>query len=218
MAAVRRAQRPDGHPEPDRVAPAVWTHRPRDAGLLQGELIKNVGLTGLFCTSRSERESHPGGKQVISIQKNKPEQIVTVLRQIEVQMANGKTVPPSLQGSRNSHPDVLSMAEGVRRSLRVDQVRRLKELETGEWPTEEVGSRSGVGPCDSAGDILGKLLSPPRRRQAVKHVCQAMGVSERRALSEMRGSSPPRSASRNSSNGGWARCTEQLQNALPGMP
>ena len=27
------------------------------------------------------------------IQKNKPEQIVTVLRQIEVQMANGKTVP-----------------------------------------------------------------------------------------------------------------------------
>ena len=29
----------------------------------------------------------------MSIQKNKPEQIVTVLRQIEVQMANGKTVP-----------------------------------------------------------------------------------------------------------------------------
>ncbi len=31
----------------------------------------------------------------MSIQKNKPEQIVTVLRQIEVQMANGKTVPPA---------------------------------------------------------------------------------------------------------------------------
>ncbi len=29
----------------------------------------------------------------MSIQKNKPEQIVTVLRQIEVQIANGKTVP-----------------------------------------------------------------------------------------------------------------------------
>ena len=28
----------------------------------------------------------------MSIQKYKPEQIVTVLRQIEVQMANGKTV------------------------------------------------------------------------------------------------------------------------------
>jgi len=29
----------------------------------------------------------------MSIQKNKPEQIVTLLRQIEVQIANGKTVP-----------------------------------------------------------------------------------------------------------------------------
>ncbi len=29
----------------------------------------------------------------MSIQKNKPEQIVTVLRQIEVQIANGKKVP-----------------------------------------------------------------------------------------------------------------------------
>ena len=29
------------------------------------------------------------------IQKNKPEQIVTVLRQIEVQIANGKKVPKS---------------------------------------------------------------------------------------------------------------------------
>ena len=33
----------------------------------------------------------------MSIQKNKPEQIVTVLRQIEVQMANGKTVPQACQ-------------------------------------------------------------------------------------------------------------------------
>ena len=29
----------------------------------------------------------------MSIQKNKPEQIVTILQQIEVQMANGKTTP-----------------------------------------------------------------------------------------------------------------------------
>ena len=29
----------------------------------------------------------------MSIQKNKPEQIVAVLRQIEVQMGNGKTAP-----------------------------------------------------------------------------------------------------------------------------
>ena len=33
----------------------------------------------------------------MSIQKYKPEQIVTVLRQMEVQMANGKTVPQVCQ-------------------------------------------------------------------------------------------------------------------------
>ena len=32
------------------------------------------------------------------IKKYKPEQIVTVLRQIEVQIANGKTVRPAHQG------------------------------------------------------------------------------------------------------------------------
>ncbi len=33
----------------------------------------------------------------MSIQKNKPEQIVTALRQIEVQIANGKTVPQAVR-------------------------------------------------------------------------------------------------------------------------
>ena len=50
-------------------------------------------LTGDFYTSQSERESHQRGKRAMSIQKYKPEQIVTVLRQIEVQMANEKTAP-----------------------------------------------------------------------------------------------------------------------------
>ena len=80
----------------------------------------------------------------------------------------------------NYGADRLPMAEGVR-ELTSGSGEATEGTGTGEWPTEEVGSRSGVGPCDSEGDILGKLLSPPRRRQAVKHVCQAMGVSERRA-------------------------------------
>ncbi len=47
----------------------------------------------ISCASRRERESIKGGRLVLSIQKHRPEQIVTVLRQIAVQMANGKTVP-----------------------------------------------------------------------------------------------------------------------------
>jgi hypothetical protein len=46
-----------------------------------------------FCTSQSERESHGGGYLDMPMQRYKPEQIVTVLRQIEVAVANGKTTP-----------------------------------------------------------------------------------------------------------------------------
>ncbi len=43
----------------------------------------------------------------MSIQKNKPEQIVTVLRQIEVQMANGKTVPkPAKEPESTPRPTI----------------------------------------------------------------------------------------------------------------
>ena len=37
------------------------------------------------------------------IKNYQPEQIVTILRQVEVQMASGKTAPPSLPGSRGIH-------------------------------------------------------------------------------------------------------------------
>jgi hypothetical protein len=39
------------------------------------------------------RENPLGGKRVMPIKRYKPEQIVTMLRQIEVSIANGKTTP-----------------------------------------------------------------------------------------------------------------------------
>ena len=51
----------------------------------------------------------------------------------------------------------------------------------GECPAEETGGRSGVGPGDLEGGVLGKLLSPSRRQQAVRHVGQVLRVSERLA-------------------------------------
>ena len=115
----------------------------------------------------------------MSIQKNKPEQFVTVLRQIEVQMANGKTVPQRLQGSRNSHPDVLSVAEGVRRTkIRAGQTAEgIGEGECttdGWWQSCRWRSRS-------AGGGSGKLLSPERRCCAVERAEQGYGMSERHA-------------------------------------
>jgi len=51
----------------------------------------------------------------------------------------------------------------------------------GEHPAEEAGSRLESGQCDFTGGELGKLLSPAKRRAAVKHVCGELGVAERRA-------------------------------------
>ena len=71
------------------------------------------------------------------------EQIIRHLREAEVELAKGQT--------RGGVCRKLGITEQTyyrwRKeygSLRVDQVRRLKELEREEWPTEEVGSRSGV--------------------------------------------------------------------------
>jgi hypothetical protein len=45
------------------------------------------------------------------IRRYKPEQIVTLLRQIEVGIANGKTTP---QGSRDHRADLLPLEKRVR--------------------------------------------------------------------------------------------------------
>jgi hypothetical protein len=39
------------------------------------------------------RENSPGGRPVMPMKRYKPEQIVNLLRQIEVEIANGKTTP-----------------------------------------------------------------------------------------------------------------------------
>jgi hypothetical protein len=48
------------------------------------------------------------------IKRYKPEQIVTMLRQIEVGIANGKTTPQACKEAENHYPDVLPLAVGIR--------------------------------------------------------------------------------------------------------
>ena len=52
--------------------------------------------------------------------------------------------------------------------LRVDQAKRFKDLERENQRLKKVVAE-------------GELLSPPRRRRAVQHVCQKLGVPQRRA-------------------------------------
>ena len=64
----------------------------------------------------------------MSIKKHKPEQIVTVLRQIEVQMANGKTAPQACKEA-GIHTQTYYRWRKEYGGLKVEQAKRLKELE-----------------------------------------------------------------------------------------
>ena len=58
----------------------------------------------------------------------KPEQIVTILRQIEVQMANGKTAPQSCKEAE-IHTQTYYRWRKEYGGLKLEQAKRLKELE-----------------------------------------------------------------------------------------
>ena len=64
----------------------------------------------------------------MSIENNKPEQIVTVLRQIGVQIANGKKVPQACKEA-GIHTQTYYRWRKEYGGLKLDQARRLKELE-----------------------------------------------------------------------------------------
>ena len=64
----------------------------------------------------------------MSNQKYKPEQIVTVLRQIEVQMANGKTAPQACKEA-GIHTRTYYRWRKEYGGMKVEQAKRLKELE-----------------------------------------------------------------------------------------
>lgn len=108
-----------------------------------------------------------------------PEQIVGKLRQIEVLVNQGKTVPRGLPGSGNRGTDVLPLAEGIWRAA----VGAGPETQgTGERkrPTAAGGGGTDRGKADPEGHRPGKLISPERRRQAVRHAREE-GLSERHA-------------------------------------
>ncbi len=62
------------------------------------------------------------------IRNYKPEQIVTILRQIEVQMANGKPAPPACKEA-GIHTQTYYRWRKEYGGLKLNQAKRLKELE-----------------------------------------------------------------------------------------
>ncbi|WP_439549760.1 IS3 family transposase [Falsiroseomonas sp.] len=108
------------------------------------------------------------------------EQIIGLLRQAEVKLAQGRTVEEICR--------LLALSEATFYRWRseyggqkVDQARRLKDVER-----ENARLKRAVAELTLDKQILkeaagGKLLGPERRRAGVRHVQSVLGVSERRA-------------------------------------
>jgi transposase-like protein len=74
------------------------------------------------------RENSPGGRLVMPMKRYKPEQIVNLLRQIEVEIANGKTTPQACKEAEITQQTYYRWRKEYG-GLKLDQAKRLKELE-----------------------------------------------------------------------------------------
>ncbi len=101
-------------------------------------------------------------------QRHTPEQVIGKLREAEVKLAKGTAIAQVCKD--------LSITENAycrwRREyggMKVDQARRLKELEKENGRPKRAAGRRRAGQGDPAGGRHGKILSPARRREAVEH-------------------------------------------------
>ena len=85
------------------------------------------GLTGAFCTSGNEGYP-PGTKGVGQDEEEPPEQIVTLLRQVEVATVNGKSPPQACKDAAMTEQTSYRWWKEYG-GLKLAQAKRLKELE-----------------------------------------------------------------------------------------
>ncbi len=124
--------------------------------------------------------------------KHKPEQIIRKLREAEAMLSADKTIGQVCQALEISEQTYPPLAEPVRRHEgRGSQA--AEGVGGREQAAEEAAGRGRTGQGDSEGSLGGKLLSPTRRRTAVRHVRDRCRVSERRACKAL---SVPRSTQR----------------------
>ena len=102
----------------------------------------------------------------MSTKRYKAEQIVTVLRQIEVEIANGKTTPQACREAQITAQTYYlpaagrSWAEGIRRT-EAEPGETAAGAGEGERPTEAGGSGAVLGEARAKGSSGGNLLSLP---------------------------------------------------------
>ena len=108
------------------------------------------------------------------------EQIVSKLRQAEVELSRWLRVPLVCRKLGIIEQTYYRWRKEYG-GRRLDQAKRLKERERENTQLKKPGGRPSPRQRDPERGDLGKLLSPPRRREAVAYVRHQLGVSERRA-------------------------------------
>ena len=114
------------------------------------------------------------------MKRYKPEQIVNLLRQIEVEIANGKTTPQACKEAEITQQTYYRWRKEYRRS-ETGSSQASERAGAGECEVEAAGGGAVSGEANSEGRGRGKLLSPERRRGAVRHACENYQVTERHA-------------------------------------
>ena len=116
--------------------------------------------------------------------KHTPEEIINKLREAEVVIAAGSTVAEASWRISVSEQTFYRWRASYG-GLRIDQARRLKQLETEnsrlKRAVAELTLDNQILQPGTQGGRGGKLLSPARRRQCVEHVRSVLAVSERPA-------------------------------------
>ncbi len=110
--------------------------------------------------------------------RHTPEQIVRKLREADRLLGEGMELPEvvkQLEVSEATYHRWRAQYGG----MKADDVKRLKEPREREVEADRGGSDARGGGVE--GDSAGKLVSPSRRRQAVRMLQDRLGLSERRA-------------------------------------
>ena len=91
-------------------------------------ILFGLGLTGTFYTSGNEREPLERKESDMTKKRQTPEQIVTLLRQVEVAVANGKGTPQACKEAAITEQTYYRWRKEYG-GLKLAQAKRLKELE-----------------------------------------------------------------------------------------
>ena len=128
--------------------------------------------------------------------KHRVEEIIGKLREAEVGLGAGSGGWGRSCGSSGVSEQTYYRWRREYGGLKVDQAKRLKELERENARLKRVVADQALDNADPAGGCRGKLLSPARRRRGRSMCWKKFEVSERRACAVARAGPRRRNATR----------------------